>query len=108
MRCSIDPRNTKRLERHALRVQHPNDVVIRRDDERGRIYKRIVVRKNCGINVPVRRNDRQRTRLIVQRARVTPDCRIGIEVAILVKVRHTDGFHRESYSRDQSFRAASS
>src|SRR5258706_5756997 len=85
MRRSIDPRNTERLERNALRVQHPNDVMIRRDDERRRVHKRIVGCEDCGIDMPMRRDDRQRARLIVQRARVTPDCRIRIEVAILVK-----------------------
>src|ERR1700682_205984 len=107
-RLSVYRSDAQQLERHAARVQHPEDVVVGLDEKRRWIRERVVGRKNRRINVPVWGDDRQRARLVVQCARVLPNCRIGIKVAILVKSSHTTGFHRGSYSRAQRLAASAS
>ena len=44
---------------HAARVEHPEDVVIRDDQERGRLGKRRVVGQERRVDVPVRADERE-------------------------------------------------
>ena len=47
------------LERYAGGVQKPEHIVIRRDQQGGRVAERSVVQQHVGVDMPVRRDDRQ-------------------------------------------------
>ncbi len=78
-RRAIAARNAEFFERHALAVQHPENVVIRRDEQRGRVGERRVVGKPLRIGVAVRAHDRQGRNRRVEAAREVPRRRIGGE-----------------------------
>ena len=54
------------FERDALTVQHAVDVMVRLDEECGRVGKRLVVRKPRGLRVPVRADDGKITNACIQ------------------------------------------
>src|SRR6185437_3891124 len=56
---SVRLRNSERLHADSLRIQHAEDVVIRLDEERRRIRKRLVVCKPLRIRMSMRADDRQ-------------------------------------------------
>src|SRR6185312_13427231 len=86
------------FQRHAVGVQQAQDVVVGLNDQRRRLRKRRVLGENARIHMAVRRDDRQRLRLFVQRARGAPDRGIGIEKAVGIQ---TVGAQPGAYSRDQ-------
>src|SRR3954464_3791339 len=107
-RRGIECSDAKRLHWNPPGVKQPQDVMVRGDEERRGIRECIVGCEQPRVDVPVWRDDRQRARLIIDVARVPANCRIGIEVSILVELGHTTGFQRGSYSRDQSRAACGS
>src|ERR1019366_2289427 len=62
----IHLRNPQRLQRHALRVQHPENVVVRLDEQRSRIGKRLILGEPARISMTVWRNDRQVANSLIQ------------------------------------------
>src|ERR687888_2221647 len=76
--------DTECLHRYAARVQHAEDVMIGRDDERRRLGERFVLREKPGIDVSVGADEGQIANLLVQRSRRAPNRRIRIEETILV------------------------
>ncbi len=69
-RRPIQPRDPEALHRHALRVQHPHEVVIRHDDQRRRVWKRRVLGEHPRVDMPVRAHQREiRDTVIQSRAR---------------------------------------
>ena len=65
---AVDARDSQRLHRHALRVQHADDVVIRDHDQRRRIGKPLVEREQPGFDVPVRAHQRVSRGQLIQLA----------------------------------------
>ncbi len=54
--------DAERLERHPAGVEQPRDVVVGRDEQRRRVGERAVVEQQARVDVPVGRDDRQRSR----------------------------------------------
>ena len=65
------------VQRDAAGVQEAGDVVVGRDEERGRIRERHVVGEHAGVDVPVRREDRQVAHDVVDPPRDGADPRLG-------------------------------
>ena len=84
-RAAVDARDAQRLHRDALRVEHPDDVVIGDDDERRGIGERLVMREQPRIDVAVRAHQRQPRALGIQRACGLADDGNRAEVAIGVE-----------------------
>ena len=104
-------RNAERLEGETARIEHPQDVVIRRDEERGGVRERRVLREQLRVDVAVRADERKGLRLGVQIARDPADGRVGVEETIFVKTERlcqADGVQLGSYVRDQDFIASAS
>ena len=56
----LGPAEPAALERHALRVEHPHDVVVGGDEEpAGRVEPRAGIGEEPHVDVPVRADDRQ-------------------------------------------------
>ena len=75
-------------ERDALGVQQAEDVVVRRDQQRGGVGERHVVGQPLRWHVAVRRDDRQRRGRGIQPARDLSGSRVGGEQAVRVQARH--------------------
>jgi hypothetical protein len=92
-------RHAEGLHGDALRVEHPEDVVVGREEQRGGLGERRVVGQQGGGDVPVRRDDRQRARLLVEPARQAPHRRVRVEEAVRVQheglARRDDGRGRD-------------
>ena len=85
--------------------------MIRRDEERGGIGERRVLREQLRVDVAVRADERKGLRLGVQIARDPADRRVGVEETIFVKTEwlgQADGVQLGSYVRDQDFIASAS
>ena len=81
------------LERHPLRVEHPHDVVVGRDEEpAGRVEPRRGIGEEPHVDVPVRAHDRQLGDAAVQ---VEAELR-GLDVPVGPQIRHSPspGFGR--------------
>src|SRR5690348_15060858 len=87
--------HTEGLELHTLAVQHPEDVVIRDDQQRRRIGERLVVGEPSRIGMAVRTDDRQIADRLVQMPRDLSRRRIGREKPIRMKQQRLLFFHRE-------------
>ena len=73
------------LERHTLRVQHPNDVVVGRDEQpAGRVEPRRGIGEEPHVDVPVRADERQLRDAAVQ---VEAELR-RVDVPVRSQVRH--------------------
>jgi hypothetical protein len=83
-RTLADP---ERIDRDARRVQHPGDVVVRRDEQRCRVAERGVGEQDPGIDVPVRGDDRQLPHRVVEPPRDGADARIGGEESVGVQAQ---------------------
>ena len=59
--------------------------MIGRDQQRVRLGKRAIVGEERHVDVTVRTDERETSRLLVQGARETPDRRIRVEVSVLVQ-----------------------
>ena len=76
--------NAQLLEPHALRVEHPGDVVIGDDQQRRRIGEWLVGREHLRIDVAVRADQRQRLDAGIE---VGGDCpRGGIRIEVSMRV----------------------
>ena len=73
------------LELHTLRVEHAEDVVIRHDDQPGRIREWRVLGEHPGVDMSVGTDERQVLDVLVQGSRRLADGRVGIEVPVLIK-----------------------
>ena len=65
-RAAVGTRHAQRLERHALAVEHPEDVVVRDHEQGRRIAERLVAGEPGRIAMTVRADDRQRCHLAIQ------------------------------------------
>ena len=72
------------LHRDALAIEHPVDVVIGLDKQFGGIGKRLVPRKPCGLCVPMRADDWQRSNVCVKGAGNGSRGRLGRKKAVVV------------------------
>ena len=72
------------LERHALRVEHPHDVMVGRDEEPpGRLEPRGRIGEQSNVDVPVRADDRELGDAAVE---LETDVRGAVDVAVDVAV----------------------
>jgi hypothetical protein len=90
---AVDPRHAEFLERHALAVEHPEDVVIGDDEQRRRIRKRLVLREPRRIGVSVRTDDRQVLDRAIELARDRAGLGIGRKQAIGMRRQGRFGSH---------------
>src|SRR5581483_7421600 len=67
----------------ALAVQHPEDVMVRNDEERRRVGERLVVGEPGGVRVAVRTDDGERSHTPVEAASDRALARVGRQQAIL-------------------------
>ncbi len=67
-RLAAQLRDPQRLQRHALRVQHAEDVMVRLQQQRRRVGEGLVLRKPARIRVPMRTDDGQVLHRFVQSA----------------------------------------
>ena len=81
--------NPKQIERDALRVQHPEDVMIRHDEQGGGLRKTVVLRKQARVDVTVRANKRQGSRFVVNLAGRPANGGVRIEEPVLVQLELT-------------------
>src|SRR5439155_14816890 len=101
--AAIASRNRQILQRHALAVEHAEDVMVRRDEQRRRIAEWLIVREPLRVGVPVRAHDRQVFHRCIEPTREVALRGIGREEAIGME------FKRQGHDRiDRSvFRYAS-
>ena len=82
-RPAIPPRHAERLQRHALRVEHAEDVVVGDDQQIGRAAERVVrVGEHARVDVAVRADQRQARHLPVEVLGDLLLARIGAEEAV--------------------------
>ncbi len=85
-RTAIVARNAQVLESYALAVEHPEHVVVRRDEQRRGVGERRVVGEPLRIGVAVRTDDGQILHRRVQAARESADRRVGGEQPVGIQV----------------------
>ena len=73
------------LERHPLRIEHAQQVVVGLEQQRGRIAERRIQREPCRIGMAVGADDRQVGHLDIELARQRPHAGIGREQAVWVQ-----------------------
>ena len=78
--------NPKGIERDALRVEHPEDVVVGNDQQGGRFRKWLIPGEHTGIDVPVRADERQRPCLLVDLPRRCANGSVGVEEPVVVQL----------------------
>jgi len=83
--CAVARRDSEGLHRHAARVQHPEDVVVRDDEERGGFGERRVVGEERGLDVSVRTDEGELAGLVIERPCDSPKRWIGIEKPVVVE-----------------------
>ena len=88
-RSAVAARDAEVLEPDALAVEHPEHVVVRRDEQRRRVRERRVVGEPLRIGVPMRAHDRQVLDRRVEAPRKVARRGIGGEEAVGMKV---DGY----------------
>ena len=82
-RRAIAAGDAQRLERHALAVEHAEDVVIRNDQQvGGRAEGRLRIGEQCRIDVPMRADQRQVAHGGIEGAGDAAPCRIRMKSAI--------------------------
>ena len=85
-RSTVAPRNAEVLEADALAIEHPEHIMIRRNEQGGRIGERCVVGEPLRIGMPMRAHDRQVLHRRVQcageraLARLRGEQTVGIEL----------------------------
>jgi hypothetical protein len=87
-RAAVDTRDAQSLERDALRVQHPEDVVIGRHEELRRIGKGRVLGEPARIGVAMRTDDRQIADAFVEIAGEPTRRRVRRKQPIFVQQSH--------------------
>jgi hypothetical protein len=58
-RSTVAPRDAEILEAHTLAVEHPENIMVRCNEQRRRIGERCVVGEPLRIGMPMRAHDRQ-------------------------------------------------
>jgi hypothetical protein len=66
--CAVTRRHTEAIERDALAVEHAEQIMVGRQQQAGRVAPARVGREPARIGMAVRRNDRQRRDLRIERA----------------------------------------
>ncbi len=100
----------QRLQRDALRIEHPYHIVVGPQDQAGRVLERRVGGEPFGIGMAVRRQDRQRLDPGEQRARHGARRGIGREKAVGMELKSRHRLQRIfplSFPRKRESRAAS-
>ncbi len=87
-RPAIDPRHAEVRQRHSLRAQHPEHVMVGRDEQLRRVRKRRVLGEPARIGVPVRAEDGKVGYAREQRAREATRRRLDGEQPVRVQQRH--------------------
>ena len=85
-RCAVAARNAEVLEPDALAVEHPEHVVIRRDEQRRSVGERRVVGEPLRIGVAVRAHDRQVLHRRVEAAGERARRRVGREEPVRMEI----------------------
>jgi hypothetical protein len=78
-------RDAQRFQGDALGVEHPEDVVVGRDEERRGLGERQVVGEEGRVDVAVRADEGQGARLVVERARGAAHRRVRVEEPVGVE-----------------------
>src|SRR3546814_8491292 len=68
-RVGIAVPDTQRIERYALRIEHPEYIMIGMEQQLRRIAEGRVAREPAGVGMPVRADDRQARHLFIEPAR---------------------------------------
>ena len=103
---SVGRPDAERLERHALAVEHPHEVVVGRDEQVGRIGEGFVVGEPSWIGVAVRAQQGKVGDLVVQLASDVALDRVGGEEPVGMEREwraHDDVVHRSRRSRAAAF-----
>ena len=82
---AITRRDAQCLHRDAARVEHAEDIVVGRDDERRRLWEGRVLGEQIRLDVAVRADQREVSDVVVKRPRHTSDGRIRIKETILAQ-----------------------
>ena len=90
-RRAVPARDAEVLEPHALAVEHPEHVVIGRDEQRRRIRERRVVGEPLRIGVPVRADDRQVLDRRVEASREVARRRVGGKQPVGMEIERNPG-----------------
>ncbi len=80
-------RHAELLQRDALAEQHAVEIVVRRQQQAGRVGERRVGREPLRIGMPVRADDRQAGHIVIQTPRDRPDLGFGREKTIRIKLQ---------------------
>ena len=89
--AGIDPRGaiatfeSKAIQRYSLAVEHSKQIVVRRQEQVGRVGKRVVQRKPRRIGMTVRADDRQGFDGLIEFAGDTPHMWLRRQQTILVQ-----------------------
>jgi hypothetical protein len=73
----VETGNAEVFEGDPLAIEHPEDVMVRDDKERGRVGERFVAREPGGIGMTVRTHDRKRADLAIEASSDCPHRRVG-------------------------------
>jgi len=77
--------DAKRLQRHALRMEHAEQVMVGLEQQLGRVAEGLVEREPGGIGVPMGADDRQRRHGAIELARDLPHAGFGGKQAVGVE-----------------------
>lgn len=88
-RVGVGIADPQRLQRHALRIEHAEYVVVGHEQQIGRVAESRVAAKPRGIGVAVRADDRQLGHRRVEFARDTPCPGVGRQEPVGVKCQRT-------------------
>ena len=97
--AAIDARDAEILEPDALAVEHAEHVVVRGEQQAGRIREGHVVREPFRVGMPVRADDGQVFDELVQRARDGPRVRISGKKPIGIEFVHIGSMRAPSKDR---------
>ncbi|MNN20270.1 hypothetical protein D3C81_1335420 [compost metagenome] len=101
-RAAVGPRHPQVLHRHPLRVQHAEDVVVRRDQQLGRVGEIFIAGEPTGVGVTVRADDRQALYFGVEASRHAAGVGVGREQTVGVQAKrlgHADTRSKKSGGR---------
>ncbi len=94
---AVGTRNSQRIQRNSLAVEHPEHVMVRDQQQLGGIGEGGVVGEPCGVGMAVRADDGQVRDLRVQAPRDRARDSVGGEEAVLIQCQGFGaGFHDQS------------
>ena len=86
--AAVSARHAEAFQLDALRAEHAEDVVIRGDEELGRVRKGIVFCKPARVRMTMRADDRQILHAFVKAARNAADTGFNGEQSVRIQQRH--------------------